>query len=85
MQRRGWPQSHTAFSMGTKRAPLQGRPSNVTEVIMTSQTNRGSKSRWIVTFAALAAIVTALSGCVVYAGGGYYHPFFFHDHDRGWH
>jgi len=41
----------------------------------------------IVTFAALAAIVTALSGCVIYpiGGGYYYHPYYFHDHDRGWH
>jgi len=54
---------------------------------MTSRANRGSKSRRIVTFAALAAIVTALSGCVIYpiGGGYYYHPYYFHDHDRGWH
>jgi len=54
---------------------------------MTSRENRGSKSRRIVTFAALAAIVTALSGCVIYpiGGGYYYHPYYFHDHDRGWH
>jgi hypothetical protein len=67
-------------------SPASSRPSNVTEVAMTSQTKRGSKSRRIVTFAALAAIVTALSGCVIYPiGGGYYHPYGFHDHDRGWH
>ncbi len=46
---------------------------------------REAKPRRIAAWAAALALVTALSGCVIYpAGPGYYgHPYY-SDRDRGW-
>lgn len=55
---------------------------------MTRSSARIAKLRRIATLAAAAALAVTLSGCVVYPAGpgyGYYHPFYWHDHDRGWH
>ena len=52
---------------------------------MIRKLSRDLKPRRLAALGAALALVVALSGCVIYpAGPGYYHPFYFHDHDRGW-
>lgn len=40
------------------------------------------KRTLILTLLGLPLLCGALSGCVVYDGGYYHHPYYWHDHDR---
>jgi hypothetical protein len=56
------------------------------EISMSRTLSRNLKPRRIAALGAALMLAIALSGCVIYpVGPGYYHPFYFHDHDRGWH